>query len=76
MERDTALMVVIGIALLVVAFQTVQLVGLTNNIKTTGLATAQPLQTGSSDPAYDQMMQEMHPDQVAQGAGSQSIGGC
>ena len=63
MERDTALVLIIAVALLVVAFQTFQLVGLTNTVKTTGLATA-PKATGSSSQSeYDKMMQEMHPDQ-------------
>ncbi len=74
MKRDTALIAIIAVALLVVAFQTFELVGLTNNVKTTGLATAQAPPSSQSE--YDQMMQQMHPDQVKQPAGTRQIGGC
>lgn len=82
MKRDTALVLVIAAALLVVAFQTTQLIGLTNTVKTTGLATSQASQAsqasqGSSQSEYDQMMQEMHPDQVQKSsAPAGQIGGC
>ena len=79
MKRDTALVLVIAAALLVVAFQTTQLIGLTNTVKTTGLATSQVSQAsqGSSQSEYNQMMQEMHPDQVQKSsAPAGQIGGC
>ncbi len=76
MKRDTALVLVIAAALLVIAFQTTQLIGMTNTVKTTGLATAQASQ-GSSQSEYNQMLQEMHPDQVQKSsAPTGQIGGC
>lgn len=80
MKRDTALIAIIAVTLLVVAFQTIELIGLTDSIKTTaikttGLATARASQNTQSE--YDLMMRQMHPDQVKQpAAAGQPIGGC
>lgn len=73
MKGEHVLAVVLAVLLLVVALQTVQLIGLKNNITGNALASAG---TGET---YEQMMERMHGTSGASApasSGARQVGGC
>lgn len=74
MKGEHILTVVLVALVFVVALQTVQLIGLKNNIAGNVLAS-----TGSAGETYEQMMERMHGSSSsapASSAGSGMVGGC
>ncbi len=75
MKGEHVLAVVLAVLVLVVALQTVQLVGLKNNITGNALAS-----TGGAGETYEQMMERMHGSSggsaPAASSAPRQVGGC